>query len=86
MCVCVFFPLTNVRSEKAVLTVMSPARDDMDGAPRAPMTPEEEETEQRYLSYLQRAQSMDLSEFDRLNAVYHSGRYGFCLVDLLTDC
>ncbi len=28
----------------------------------------------RYLSYLERAQKTDLSEFDKMGVVYHSGR------------
>lgn len=35
---------------------------------------EDEEVERRYTSYLNRAHSTDLSEFDKLGVVYHSGK------------
>lgn len=61
-----------LRAAKAALTVMNPSREAP--AESSPVRPEDEETEARYLDYLKRAQSMDFSEFDDLNVVYHSGR------------
>jgi hypothetical protein len=58
------------QKKKSALTHMEPARDE----PRKELSIEEEETERRYMSYLQKAQTADLSQFDKLNVVYHSGK------------
>ena len=54
-----------------MLSTMQPSRENI----AANASFEDEETELRYLTYLKKAQNTDLSEFDKLGVVYHSGKY-----------
>jgi O-acetyl-ADP-ribose deacetylase (regulator of RNase III) len=66
-------PQDKSEEKKNALTVMSPAKEERSSTD-AGLSPEDEETERRYVSFLQRAQTTDLSEFDKYGVVYHSGR------------
>ncbi len=66
-------PQEKNEEKKNALTTMSPAKEERSGS-ESTITPEDEETERRYVSYLQRAQTTDLSEFDKMGVVYHTGR------------